>query len=121
MLGGPYYGGEGCFTNDTFRPISSTIETWRKIDKCSPRSEVSYQRGDVTCTTNRCVDNTDVTLCEVEDGGHAWPGGYAFPTEQLIKWDDDCALGKGRGMGKITQDISAKDAMWEFFKQHPKK
>jgi polyhydroxybutyrate depolymerase len=47
-----------------------------------------------------------VTFCTIAGGGHTWPGGkpYKIP---------------GLEIGKVSYDISANEAIWEFFKKHP--
>jgi polyhydroxybutyrate depolymerase len=116
--GWPYYGGEGCFTNDTFEPISATIDKWLELDDCSSPPETTYQNGDSTCETYPCNDS-ELVFCTIEGGGHTWPGGFAYPLERTIEWDEDCILGEGEGVGKVSQDISAIDEMWSFFEKHP--
>jgi polyhydroxybutyrate depolymerase len=39
-----------------------------------------------------------VSYCTVDGGGHTWPGGLPVPA-----------------MGKTTNELSATDAMWDFF------
>lgn len=118
--GWPYNGGPGCFTTDVFPPVSETITKWIDINKCASEPETTYQKGEVVCKTyGRCDENSEITLCTIEKGGHVWPGGYAFPSEQKISWDSKCALGEGNGVGYITQDINSADVMWEFFQKHP--
>ena len=50
-------------------------------------------------------DGSEVVLIEIVGGGHTWPGGPS----------------KVRFLGKTTMNISANDAMWEFFQNHPMK
>ena len=120
--GWPYTGGAGCFTADIFPPVYETINKWIAINNCSENARVTYQKGEAVCRTYvSCGENVEVTLCTIDGGGHVWPGGHAFPSEQKIPWDSECALGKGNGVGRITQDINSPDAMWEFFKKHPMK
>ncbi|MEI7751742.1 MAG: PHB depolymerase family esterase [Candidatus Omnitrophota bacterium] len=99
VVGGPY------------RPTRETIAFWSQKDQCSKTSQVTYQKGDVICETQGpCADNTEVTLCTVKGGGHTWPGS---PRATDKKWWKKL-------VGETTQDISATDTMWEFFKRHPK-
>ncbi|MFA5270746.1 MAG: PHB depolymerase family esterase [Candidatus Omnitrophota bacterium] len=120
--GWPYNGGGSCWTDTIRSPIMETISKWVELDGCSPTSNITYQKGDVTCKTySSCAKGTEIIFCTINGGGHAYPGGYTFPVEQVVKWDGDCALGQnGNGVGKVSKDISALDAMWEFFKKHPK-
>jgi polyhydroxybutyrate depolymerase len=116
--GWPYYGGGSCWTDSIRPPISKTLSKWRDINQCSV-SNSTYQKGDAGCETFSC-NNSEITFCTIKDGGHTVPGGYSFPIEKLMPWDEDCALGSaGRGVGKVSDDIIALDAMWEFFKKHP--
>ncbi len=89
--------------------VKDYIDEWRLINKCPTQSSVTYQKGEVTCITyGPCSRNTEVTLCTIQGAGHTWPGGaYANDTDSWKK-----------AVGKITYDISANDAMWEFFKRH---
>jgi polyhydroxybutyrate depolymerase len=52
-----------------------------------------------------CADGAEVVLYVVEGAGHTWPGGVSYASEDLI--------------GKTSQDMSANQAMWEFFLRHP--
>jgi polyhydroxybutyrate depolymerase len=45
----------------------------------------------------------EVVLVEIEGGGHTWPG-----REPLLRY-----------LGESTQNVSANDLMWEFFRKHP--
>ncbi len=120
--GWPYIGGVGCFTADIFPPVRETIHQWIVLNNCSENARVTYQKGGAVCRTHvPCGENAEVALCTIDGGGHVWPGGYAFPSEQKIPWDSECALGKGNGVGGVTQDINAPDAMWEFFRRNPKR
>jgi polyhydroxybutyrate depolymerase len=85
-----------------------TVGIWRAKDGCSQELRVTYQNGDVTCKTYKeCAQGAEVTFCTIAGGGHTWPGGkpYKIP---------------GVEVGKVSYDISANDAIWEFFKKHPK-
>jgi len=104
----PYNGGKAKAPGaGDFPSIPSTIDGWVKRDGCPSEGHETYKKGNVTCTTHSpCTGGAEVTLCLVEGGGHAWPGGTSYPS-------------KGFCGGMQTQDISANDAMWEFFQRHP--
>jgi polyhydroxybutyrate depolymerase len=59
-------------------------------------------RRDYTGGTN----NTAVTSIIILNGGHTWPQGAQYLSELII--------------GKTCQDFNGSDAVWEFFKTHPK-
>ncbi len=121
--GWPYYGGGSCWTDSVRPPITETISQWVERNACDPTPKITYEKGEVSCNTyTPCSQGTEITFCTIRDGGHTYPGGYTFPIERVVRWDEDCALGqKGRGVGKVSYDIFALDVMWEFFKHHPKR
>jgi polyhydroxybutyrate depolymerase len=51
-------------------------------------------------------DGTEVLYYKIEGGGHTWPGGPQYLPERLI--------------GKVCRDFDATEAIWEFFKAHPR-
>ena len=74
---------------------------------CSTTVKEVYKKGDVLCEAYQaCKDSAEVRLCTVNGGGHTWPGALDIP----IPW-----------LGKKTKDISATNAMLDFFKAHPMK
>jgi polyhydroxybutyrate depolymerase len=84
-------------------PIPQTIADWVERNDCESATRETFQKGDSTCTTHdACAQGVEVTLCTIMDGGHTWPGGLDIPF-----------------LGKTTHDLSANDAMWEFFQRHP--
>jgi polyhydroxybutyrate depolymerase len=53
------------------------------------------------------TNGTEVVLYAVEEGGHTWPDSKNPQYEVAT--------------GKICHDFDASEAIWQFFKQHPKK
>jgi len=89
-----------------FISAQDTINIWEEKNGCSGSQEITYQRGEVTCKTyTQCNQGTEITFCEIKNGGHTWPGGLPYKLP-------------GSDVGKTTYDISADEAMWEFFKKH---
>ena len=87
--------------------IDNIAGFWAENNDCTPQSEITYQKGDVTCRThNQCADDTEISLCTSEKGGHTWP---SSAKGDLIKQ----ALIESAA-GKITYDISNEE-IWEFF------
>ena len=63
----------------------------------------TFNQGDARCEATRgCADGAEVVFCTITGGGHTWPGGAPFPG------------------GHISADLSATDAMWDFFVAHPR-
>jgi polyhydroxybutyrate depolymerase len=127
----PFNGGkDGLVGVLVFPPVSYSIDLWRHLDGCpdapapddasaapmpsdstadgGPSSslfagstEVS-QKGDSACHAwTGCKGGSEVELCTVVNGGHAWPGGEALPT------------------GKTSTDINATSTIIDFFEKHP--
>jgi polyhydroxybutyrate depolymerase len=107
----PYYGGasqcESGISNAgrEFPSVNQTIEMWKSKMNCLGSSKITLQEGKVTCETYSCFQNSELTLCTIEDSGHTWPGGkpYSLP---------------GIDVGQVNNDISANEVMWDFFKKH---
>lgn len=82
--------------------LDETLQGWRERDGCTGASTVTYQHGDVICEAwTNCRAGASVERCLVDGGGHTWPGGEPTPL-----------------LGRTTRDISASDAMWQFFARH---
>ncbi len=85
-----------------FPPVPDTFAGWAQRDTCSGSPIETFRNSDSHCSTYRsCAGGAEVTLCTVDGGGHTWPGGTPIPT------------------GYTTPFLSATDAMWTFFTQHP--
>lgn len=119
--GWPFAGGNSCFTSSRRPAVSEMLKEWLLRNKCKEPGHISLKKGAATCTSYACSKETEVTLCVAEGAGHTYPSGYTFPIERAVKWDNDCALGSGRGVGSVSHNISALDVSWDFFKRHPLK
>lgn len=89
-----------------FPSAENSVHFWKEKNNCNETGTITYQHGDVTCTTYSCEDNAEVEFCSIKGAGHTWPGGegYSIP---------------GIPIGNVTQDINANDEMWKFFEKHP--
>lgn len=97
----------------TYGKALIAIEMARQKNGCSNETEIYYQEGDVTCIAYKdCDENASVVFCEIEGGGHNWPG-----TWDLCEYVGPiiCELYK---IGYTTQDIDASRAIWKFFAEH---
>ncbi len=103
----PYNGGTPISPIDfggpiTFRSVNDTTDIWRVKNGCLEEPHQIYQKGDATCNEwSGCRGGSDVTLCTIDGGGHAWPGGVSVPF-----------------LGKTSTDISATDTIVNFFLAH---
>lgn len=87
------------------RPVAEAVAFWVRHNGCS-ETPVKEKRGKVAIESyGGCAAGTAVTLYTLLDEGHTWPGGkkWAF-------WADE-----------PSREISATDAIWEFFRAHPKR
>ncbi len=83
-----------------------TINWYIKNNRCSSKPSQTYIKGQATGQVyGPGKDGSEVILWTIKDGGHTWPGG-----RNILK-----------KLGKVSQDISANNLMWEFFKRHPLK
>jgi polyhydroxybutyrate depolymerase len=109
----PFKGGRGKGVSGTdFYSVEHSINAWIKANGCNEEPVVTKQQprvNDGTTIIRKTYsggnDGSEVVLIEIVGGGHTWPGGPS----------------KVRFLGKTTMNISANDAMWEFFQKHPLK
>ncbi|MFN4260994.1 MAG: alpha/beta hydrolase family esterase [Gemmataceae bacterium] len=110
----PFHGGKGekSISGTDFYSVEHSIQAWIKANGCQdkPKTEKLPNTVDdgtsiIRTTYGGGRDGVEVVLILIEGGGHTWPGResrFAF-------------------LGKTTKNISANDAMWEFFQKHPLK
>ena len=108
----PYRGGSVTVLRRPVGAVLSAEETiglWARVNGCSGSPEVSYLPNAAPDDGTRvrrslytgCRAATE--LLTIEGGGHAWPGGARGQRlERLI--------------GKVSEDLDASEAIWDFFK-----
>ncbi|AOP51810.1 alpha/beta hydrolase family esterase [Brevibacterium aurantiacum] len=99
-----YEGGER--QGETYPSVRTWLEPWAEAADCTGSKDRKVgKRGEKVVRTKwqNCRDGVDVELYSVADGGHVWPGETMYS-----------------GGGYVTQDFSATDTLWEFFKDHPR-
>lgn len=85
--------------------VAYAMNFWAQHNRCEA-TPTRIERGNIVHDTyTNCANGTAVELYAIKGEGHTWPGGQR-----------SSALGDAP-----TQEISATNVMWEFFKQHPKK
>jgi polyhydroxybutyrate depolymerase len=106
----PYDGGRP-IDNDThvysWMSTNESIAFWVEQNQCNtvPQQNISGSRKIIVNTYSGGINDTELKLVCIVDGTHSWPGGQ-----------------KGWKNGPVpTQEISATQMMWNFFKHHPKK
>jgi polyhydroxybutyrate depolymerase len=85
--------------------VNDSVLFWVKADNCSSNPLIENIKNNVVRKTyTGGLNGTEVVLYTIIGGGHAWPGGK-----------------KGSMFGdESTNEISATDVIWEFFKTHLK-
>jgi polyhydroxybutyrate depolymerase len=110
----PFAGGTGkkSMSKIKFYSVEHSIQAWVKANGCreepvSVRLPTKVEDGTrvVRKTYGGGKDASEVVLVTIEGGGHTWPG-----REPRLKF-----------LGTSTANISANEAMWDFFKKHPLK
>ncbi len=93
--------------------VAATIQKWVTLNGCAPTATVTLDPEDPTTGTRirrevygQCKDGAEVILFAVDGGGHTWPGGPQYLPERFI--------------GKTNRTLDASEAIWEFFRRHPK-
>lgn len=109
----PWNGGDVRYGRRKLGRIISVPETarrWSALNGCSadpvvtrapdrdPQDGTRLRRE----TYRDCRDGAAVVLLAVEGGGHTWPGGTSYLGERRV--------------GRVSREIDASDAIWEFFR-----
>ena len=102
--GGPStQGGTFRLPIDNATPDEDVFQDWAAHNGCTGDRQESFVSAEVRLVTyGGCTNGADVQVYIVDGGGHTWPGSKI---ERLPE--------------HTTQDISASDLMWKFFKAHP--
>jgi polyhydroxybutyrate depolymerase len=101
----PYDGGE-TKGGGALLSVEDTVDTWRQLNDCAMRSDVTLDKGDASCRTYRGC-SAPVELCTIEGAGHTWPGGHQYMPRLLV--------------GTTNRDVDASELIWEFFENNPKR
>ncbi|MBI2653155.1 hypothetical protein HYX00_06825 [Candidatus Woesearchaeota archaeon] len=110
----PYNGGPGIKEGGDYFSAPKTISEWASRNKCSSvpiKENIPDTKSDGTKSIKEsygnCSKDNEVVLLTVNGGGHTWPQGNQYLPE--------------RSIGRTSQDFSANEAIWDFFKNHPRK
>jgi polyhydroxybutyrate depolymerase len=78
------------------------VAVWAEGNGCDLTPETIPSHGDVSGVRyTDCDGGADVIRYTIDDGGHAWPGGWPIPL-----------------VGKTSKDIDATAEMWRFFQEY---
>jgi polyhydroxybutyrate depolymerase len=127
----PYEGGQGAgIANADYLPVQNSINLWIGYNGCSPTPATwtSPSGNIIRQWYGGGNEGSEVVLFSIRDGGHNWPGGTSIMQGEAALntpgWTRR-SYGPGRMTGRLnellgtpTQEISANELMWEFFKRH---
>ncbi|WP_345800579.1 PHB depolymerase family esterase [Microbacterium sp. AZCO] len=86
--------------------VNTAATRWAEINECRVGPTIAQYSASIrTLTWSKCSRQADVVLYEVTGGGHTWPGTSVDLSP----------------LGATTQEISASEAMWEFFSAHQRR
>lgn len=109
----PYGGGAVAKTHGRIVPTPRALQLWLQADGLRGEPRV---RNVAAQKTGACVEQwqtwsggrggSTVTMVSLGGGGHTWPGGAQYLPKLIV--------------GAVCPELDATQAIWEFFRQHPK-
>ncbi len=105
----PYNGGisqKAALGKGSEKSVAYALSFWIKNNGCQPTPKREQFGNIVHETYGGGKNNSEVQLYTILGQGHAWPGGKYGPIYE--------------NLDPPTQEISATQLMWKFFKDHPK-
>ena len=110
----PFDGGAVAFRRGQIIATDETVRLWRQLDhtRVLPATGVLPDIDPVDGCRVRWSSwgggrlNTEVLLYVQEGAGHTWPGGSQYLPKSVI--------------GGVCRDFDATQAIWNFFKAHPR-
>ncbi len=123
-----YDGGEkcgGCFSkflrfsveaDRPCLPVRTVAQDAAKLNGCEMTTEVTLQKGAVTCEQYKCPRDAEVELCSVEGMGHRWAGACdKGPTACAKEPDKKICSRYEEIVGPGNNDVDAGELAWAFF------
>ena len=105
----PYASGK--LKKDSLYSHQEALDHWIAADDCGTRAtktEKPDSAGDGTSIIRETYRNpktgVEVVGITIQNGGHAWPGGWAYLPRAII--------------GVTTRNLDANEAIWAFFKKY---
>jgi len=110
----PYHGGAVARNNGHVIDTRDAADLWIKADGCQTnpaKGALTHKNTKDGCSVrwsrwSNGQTGTEVLLYTVDGGGHTWPGGPQYLPKIVI--------------GPVCKDFDATEAVWDFFKHHPK-
>src|SRR3954462_826350 len=101
----PFDGGKvSCCGSPVLGSAPEAMSAWAAHDGCAGAPTEQRLGSEVRRRTwSGCAGTSSVVFYIIDGGGHTWPGAAITPAQ----------------LGLTTQQISASDTLWEFFKAHP--
>lgn len=100
----PFHGGPSGGFDLPFPDVPQWMSARAALNGCSTTPDPLPASGVVSGVRyTGCLEDAEVVFYTIAGGGHTWPGGNPLPE---------------RITGLTTQDISASETMWQFFRQY---
>jgi polyhydroxybutyrate depolymerase len=94
-------------TPQVFPSVPDEVALFAGLNGCSSNTETIFSQSDTECARQAtCTSGSDVLLCTVDGGGHAWPGGA------------DMGLLVALVTGPQSMTLPTSEVMWNFLKGH---
>ncbi len=123
-----YDGGEkcgGCFSkflgfgveeDRSCLPVRTVAQDAAKLNGCSMETEITLQKGSVTCEQYKCAKDAAVELCSIAGMGHRWAGtNDNGPTACAKQPDKKICSRFAEIVGPGNKDVDAGELAWAFF------
>lgn len=96
-------------TDGVFMDVETSMATWRELNGCTGTVEEAVPDASEDDTTTTRVSGTgcgaETELWRVDGGGHTWPDGWLYLSEEQI--------------GRVPLDFSGNETIWDFLAAHP--
>ena len=123
-----YDGGEkcgGCFSkflrfsaeeDRSCLPVRSVVQDVAKLNGCEMTTEVTLQKGALTCEQYKCGAQANVSLCSFAGMGHRWAGASDKGPSVCAKEPDKKICNRYEEIvGPGNNDADAGELAWAFF------
>lgn len=127
-------GGEkcgGCFSsafgglfkgkNDQWpcKSVRHVLREHAAINGCEPVTDVTLQKGAVTCEKFQCPQNAGVALCAIEGAGHVWAGQHdRGPAVCAQEPEKKICTRYSEIVGPAYRDMDAGEIAWDFLRHY---
>ncbi|MCC7037182.1 MAG: dienelactone hydrolase family protein [Alphaproteobacteria bacterium] len=97
-------------------PARTVAQDAAKLNGCTLETEITMQKGAVTCEKYKCARDAAVEFCSIAGMGHRWAGASdKGPTACASQPDKKICSRYAEIVGPGNQDVDAGEMAWAFF------